>query len=411
MTTPQAAALAQAARIADALTNPHQAADAIRGGRPWPQSLAGGAAGIALLHIERARSGHADHLTAHDWLNAATHERLSAADNAGLFYGAPAVAFAVWAADGGTGRYKDALALLDTAVSTITQTRLAAAYARIKRGERPTLAEFDLIRGLTGLAAYHLARHPVHTTTGDVLTYLVRLTEPLTADDPFPPWWTLVWTDGDSNPDYREGHGNFGVSHGIGSVLAVLALSLLHNASVPGAEEAVGRICAWTDQWRQQGDTGPWWPGYITADQVRIRRVAPELRPRPSWCYGIAGTARAQQLAGMALCDTDRQRTAEEAMLAALRDPAHLQLLGDDVGLCHGKAGLLHAACRMAADALTPQISTELPRLASQITTDLSPRVANAELLDGAAGTALALHTFGTGTAPASRWDAVLALA
>ncbi|MFI7707498.1 lanthionine synthetase C family protein [Nonomuraea sp. NPDC049480] len=411
MITPEAAAQAQAARIADVLTDPHRSAATIRGGRPWPQSLAGGAAGIALLHIERARSGHADHLTAHDWLTTAVEAPLSAADNAGLFYGAPALAFVIWAADGGTGRYRDALARLDTAVSTVTQTRLATAYARIERGERPTLAEFDLIRGLAGLAAYHLARHPDHPITGDVLTYLVRLTEPLTADDPFPPWWTPVWTDGEPNPNYREGHGNFGVSHGVGSVLALLALSLLQNASVPGAEEAIGRICAWTDHWRQTGEAGPWWPGYITADQVRMRCVSPELRPRPSWCYGIAGTARAQQLAAMALGDTDRQQTAEEAILAALRDPAHLQQLGDDTGLCHGKAGLLHAAWRMSADARTSQISAELPYLAGQLAADLSPRVSDAELLDGAAGAALALHTFGTGTAPASRWDTVLAFA
>ncbi|MEV0624154.1 lanthionine synthetase C family protein [Nonomuraea sp. NPDC050404] len=411
MTTPQTAALAAADRIAVALTNPYLAATMHRGGRPWPQSLAGGAAGIALLHIERAHTGHGDHPTAHQWLTAAVEAPLSTADNAGLFYGAPSLAFAVHAAHSGNGRYRDTLARLDSATSAITSKRLAAAHARIERGERPTMKEFDLIRGLTGLAAYHLAFHPEHPLTVSTLTYLVRLTTPWRADDPFPPWWTNVAPNGEPDPDqYPEGHGNVGLSHGIGSTLAVLSLAILQGVQIPGAEDAVRSICAWTDQWRQHDDTGPWWPGLISAAQARDGKIAPYLRPRPSWCYGIAGTARAQQLAGMALGDLDRQQTADEAMLAALRDPAQLAQL-DEIGLCHGKAGLLQAAWRMAADARTSQIADELPALAGSLADDLSARMDDFEFLDGAAGAALALHTVATATAPASRWDAVLTLA
>ncbi|TDC08064.1 lantibiotic modifying enzyme [Nonomuraea longispora] len=411
MTAPHTAALAASDRIAEMLTDPRSSAVAHRGGRPWPQSLAGGAAGIALLHIERAHTGHGDHQTAHNWLTAAVQAPLSTADNASLYYGAPCLGFAVHAAHTSNGRYLNTLARLETAVFTLTSKRVAAAQARIKRGERPTMKEFDLIRGLTGLAAFHLTFHPEHPFTISTLTYLVQLTTRRRADDPFPPWWTNVAPNGEPDPHtYPEGHGNLGLSHGIGSALAVLALAILQGLHVPGAEDAVHRICAWTDQWRQQGDTGPWWPGLISAAQARDGKINPLLRPRPSWCYGIAGTARAQQLAGMALGDLDRQRAAEEAMLAALRDPAQLDQL-DEIGLCHGKAGLLQAAWRMAADARTPCIANELPRLAASLAEDLSASVNDFELLDGAAGAALALHTAGTGTAPASRWDAVLALA
>ena len=97
-------------------------------------------------------------------------------------------------------------------------------------------------------------------------------------------------------------------------------------------------------------------------------------------------------------------------MLAALRDPAQLDRL-PETGLCHGTAGLLHAAWRMAADARTPGISAELPRLAARLAAQLSQPAPSPELLDGAAGTALALHSAGTGTAPAPHWDAFLALA
>ncbi|MGH3694845.1 MAG: lanthionine synthetase C family protein [Pseudonocardiaceae bacterium] len=405
-------ALAAADSIAAPLSDPQAAWAAAppTGGRAWPQSLAGGAAGIALLHIERARSGHGDWNTAHTWLSVAASGELTAAANAGLFFGAPALAFVTHVAAGSSGRYRRALTDLDQAVIAVTRTRLAAAHARIERGERPAMKEFDLIRGLAGLGAYHLGRHPDHQITSDVLSYLVRLTEPLPARGELPPWWTDVAPHGEPSPDYPDGHGNVGLSHGIGSVLTLLSLALLRNLPVVGADDAVARICAWTDLWRQHDRSGPWWPGLITADQVREQRVEPALQPRPSWCYGISGTARAQQLAGMALGDTARQQAAENAMLAALRDRAQLDLL-PEVGLCHGTAGLLQAAWRMAADARTPQIAAELPHLAARLTTQLSRPVPNPELLDGAAGAALALHTVGTGAAPVSGWDAFLLLA
>ncbi len=90
-------ALAAVRVIADRLADPAavHTADSSEGGsgRCRPQSLAGGAAGIALLHIERARAGHGDWATAHAWLSAAVRDDLSAGPNASLFFGAPTLAF------------------------------------------------------------------------------------------------------------------------------------------------------------------------------------------------------------------------------------------------------------------------------------------------------------------------------
>lgn len=144
--------------------------------------------------------------------------------------------------------------------------------------------------------------------------------------------------------------------------------------------------------------------------QTTDNHVHGSLRPRPSWCYGVSGTARAQQLAGLALHEPVRVRAAENAILAALRDP----LLRDrlpETGLCHGMAGLLHATWRMAAETGNPEITAELPPLADRLIAGLDQDAPDPELLDGAAGAALALHTFGTGGAPAPHWDTFLALA
>lgn len=407
--SPNLEALATADTIAAALSDPQPwAAEPPDHALSWPQSLWGGAAGIALLHIERARSGHGDPRIAHAWLNVAASGLVTTASNANLFFGAPALALITHAAAGTSCRYRRTLARLDDAVTSITRIRLAQAHARIDRDEQPEMKEVDLIRGLTGLGAYHLRRHPAHPITADVLSYLVRLTEPLPAHGELPPWWTTVAPNGEPSSDYPYGHGNLGVSHGIGSSLALLSLSVIHDVSVSGAKEAIERICAWTDTWRQQHEAAAWWPGLITIEQVREQRVDPSQRPRPSWCYGISGTARAHQLAGLALADKARQQSAEKAMLATLRDSAQLDRL-PEIGLCHGAAGLLHATWRMAADARTPELRDELPAVATRLTARLA-HPGPAGLLDGAAGAALALHTYSTDTA-ASGWDAVLLMA
>jgi hypothetical protein len=411
-TAPAPAVLSTADQLAHALADPSTVWPGGRpdGGRAWPQSLAGGASGIALLHIERARTGRGDWDTAHAWLATAVHGEVSAAANASLYFGAPALAFITHCAASASSRYLRVLERLDEATLTVTRTRLVEAHLRIDRAERPPMEEFDLIQGLSGLGAYHLSRHPHHEITGDVLAYLVRLTEPMPDPDGLPPWWMSVAPNGAPSSEYLHGHGNFGVSHGIGSALSVLSLALLRGQAAPGMADAIERICAWTDQWRQGDKTGPWWPGLITSEQATDGHVHPDLRPRPSWCYGVSGTARAQQLAGLALRDSARVQAAENAILANLRDPIQLNKL-PEIGLCHGTAGLLHAAWRMATETGNTEIAAELPRLANRLIVALDQDDHDPELLDGAAGAALALHTLGTGSAPAPHWDTFLALA
>lgn len=411
-TAPAPAALSTADRLAHALSDPSTVWPGGRpnSGRAWPQSLAGGASGIALLHIERARTGHGDWDTAHSWMAAAVHGEVSAAANANLYFGAPALAFITHRAASASSRYLRVLERLDQATLTVTRTRLAAAHRRIDRAERPPMEEFDLIQGLSGLGAYHLSRHPHHDITREILAYLVCLTELMPDSAGLPPWWMNVGPTGAPSADYPQGHGNFGLAHGIGSALSVLSQALLRDLAVPGIADAVERICAWTDQWRQGDETGPWWPGLISMRQAADGQVHPDLRPRPSWCYGVTGTARAQQLAGLALRDPARVEAAESAILAVLRDPLQLDRL-PEIGLCHGTAGLLHAAWRMATETGNTEITAELPRLVERLITALDQPGHDPELLDGATGAALALHTLGTGSAPAPHWDTFLALA
>ncbi|MGW3661004.1 lanthionine synthetase C family protein [Streptomyces sp. NPDC005151] len=365
------------------------------------QSLSKGAAGVAVLHGLRAQRGLGGEEEMRAWLARATRDDLSAGPGAGLWFGAPAVAFALHVA--APGRSPGAIASLDAAVADLTETRLRAAHARLDAQRRPALYEFDLVRGLTGLGAYLLHRDPGGDLVRRVLTYLVRLTRPVPADDPAGPdapgWWTGDVPTGSDDPAFAAGQTDFGMAHGIAGPLAFMAISMRAGVSVDGQHEAIETICRWLDAWRQQAPAGPWWPERITLDELRDGRPHLDRPARPSWCYGTPGQARAQQLAALATGDTVRQKAAEEALARCLDDPVQLARIVDPA-LCHGWAGLLATAWHAAADASTPDLADRLPALLGTLLDHArdTPPGALPGLIEGTAGIALTLHSIATGT-------------
>lgn len=400
-------AQAVAARLAENLAVPpaRECGDDRSPSNPrWrSQSLSKGAAGVAVLHSVRAHSGLSSWARVHAWLTCATDEELSAGPGAGLWYGAPAVAFAMAAAP--TGQYQRALQVLDTAITKLVRTRLDAASARMAAALRPSLAEFDLVRGLTGLGVYLLRRDPQGDPVRQVLAYLVRLTEPLPADDHLgvsaPGWWTSDLPSGQADDAFCGGHADLGMAHGIAGPLALLALALRQGITVDGQTAAIERICQWLDVWRHDGVTGPWWPERVTLADLRASRSTHRGPARPSWCYGSPGLARAQQLAGHATRDTTRQQHAEQALAKCLSDPHQLARITDPA-LCHGWAGVLATVWHAATDALSSDIVALLPRPLDTLLhhTELSdsPTLRQSGLIEGSAGIALILHTMTAGT-------------
>lgn len=364
------------------------------------QSLSGGAAGIALRHIEAARTGAGTWDLANAALRQAVAEGVSIADWASLYHGAPALSFVLHAAPDRRG-LAEATATVDAGTASVTRARLDSAHARIDRHTRPSLSEYDLIGGLTGLGVA-LRRNGHHDLLRDVLTYLVRLTEPING---LPGWWCPTGPHR-RQPGPAGGHSNHGIAHGITGVLALLALTHSDGIMVDGQVNAITLICQWLDRWEQHDDSGGcWWPQIVTAadlDHGTISQPHPN-RPisRPSWCYGTPGITRALQLAARALHDHDRQRHAETAFTQCLNDPAQLDLLTDR-SLCHGTGGLLATARRVAADALFPITPTPALRLHQQAA---APAAEPPGFLVGSAGATLAAAATTT-----TSWDACLLL-
>ncbi|WP_240796304.1 lanthionine synthetase C family protein [Streptomyces sp. RFCAC02] len=331
---------------------------------------------MALWHVERGDGAAARH-----HLGLAVSPGVSTGGNASLFHGAPALEFVL----GRAGRPHHPG--VSEAVDRVVTDRLAAARQRQATGVLPHLAEWDLIRGLTGLGALLLTRDPVPPLLRELLGHLVSLARPVRAGDrKVPGWWAQSGPGGEEMPG---GHGNNGIAHGIAGPLALLSLAVRCGVQVPGQLDAIGVMARWLDAY------GNWY--WTTRDHL-TGHAPPEAPPtRPSWCYGRLGNARTQQLAGIALGDPTRCRTAEDAAVRALRDPAVLDRV-TDASLCHGWAGLLTVTRSIAADSPEPRrFGSLVTTLHQRLTTDLH-RLTKPGLLEGRAGARLALDgTDGTG--------------
>ncbi|MFF1914315.1 lanthionine synthetase C family protein [Streptomyces sp. NPDC058239] len=375
------------------------------------QSLSKGAAGVAVLHGLRAQCGLSGEEAMHAWLARATRDNLSAGPGAGLWFGAPAVAFAISTA--APGRYPGAMASLDAAVADLTENRLKTALARMDAERRPALYEFDLVRGLTGLGAYLLHRDPGGDLVRRVLSYLVRLTHPVRAGDAAglsaPGWWTAEIPAKEDDPAFAAGQADFGAAHGIAGPLSLMSIAMRDGVTVDGHREAIEIICRWLGSWRQHAPAGMWWPERITLAELRDGRPHRDGPARPSWCYGTPALARAQQLAALSIGDTTWQQAAEDALLRCLDDPIQLARITDPA-LCHGWAGVLATAWHVAADAAAPTLAHRLPGLLGALLDHAReiPPEALPGLVEGSAGIALTLHTIATGQA--GGWQTCLLL-
>jgi hypothetical protein len=397
--TPATAADMIAARLS---TPPASAGPHLR-----QQSLADGAAGIALLHITRAHTGHGTWTAAHAWLRAATGTDLAATDDASLYFGAPALGYVLHtAARHHADRYTNARHQVDQAVTALTHRRVDHALARISRGALPVAAEFDVIRGLAGIGA-HLLRHtPGDDALGRILDYLVRLTKPIEHDGiRVPGWWTGHDPSGKSTAEPPGGHGNLGMAHGVTGPLALLALAMRAGVVVNGHADAIHRICAWLDACRRGQDGAWWWPQWIALDELNTGQVHQSGPGRPSWCYGTPGITRAQQLAGLATDDPARQDVAEQALTGCLTDLGQLDSIRD-ASLCHGWAGLLHTVRACTADSAV-DLSGHLAYLTDRLVQQLRNGPTEPDgFLEGAACAALALHA--AAEPSTSGWDTCL---
>ncbi|MFV0135516.1 lanthionine synthetase C family protein [Streptomyces sp. HMX87] len=334
-------------------------------------------------------------------------------ESAGLYYGAPAVAFALHSA--GHPAYRSALEALDEALTMLVAQRLSTAEQRMDDGRPPCMREYDLISGLTGFGAYFLHRDSSTESLHGVLRYLVRLLQERVKVDgrELPGWWTSDSPTSHPDDAWPTGHGNFGMAHGVAGPIALLALASRAGHTVPGQLEALTASCGLLEQWAHPTPAGSAaWPETVSVDRWLAGPVPQFRAGRPSWCYGTPGIARALQLAAIACGREDSRLRAESLLTACLRDPDQLARITDPT-VCHGWAGLCLAADRAAADTDSDSpLRRTLPRLRARFTAHLAhnPLPEGAGLLTGADGVLLTIHTLNPSHPVASGWETCLLL-
>ncbi|MEU5992848.1 lanthionine synthetase LanC family protein [Spirillospora sp. NPDC047418] len=190
------------------------------------QSLATGTAGIAILHVERSLTGRNCWGETHRRIQQVARGPIDGGDHAGLYYGAPALAFLLGMTNAdGQQRYAEPLAVLDRHVTRLAHRRVTSALQRINAGQHAAFSEYDLFHGLVGVGTLLLERRPGSDVLAEVLTYLTQLTRPRRdSRDELPGWWVS------HNPDPMlptpGGHANFGMAHGAAVILMTRWLSV-----------------------------------------------------------------------------------------------------------------------------------------------------------------------------------------
>lgn len=392
---------------------------------PWSGlPLTEGHVGVSLLFSELSAADPRYRTATHAHLRTAAGY-LSGPDGECLFGGTPAMAFAARVAQHHPNDYRALLDRLDERVTVRMRSLLDTESDRLDAGKAgvPT-ATYDAISGVSGIGRYLLLSQPEHSELlADTLRYLVRLTEPVRAyGHKVPGWWSDEPPGLATGSRYDRGHFNLGLAHGICGPLALLSLAKQAGIEVDGQDEAIARI---VDHLLPQQFSPGRWRGALAFDEFLTGSGDPEPDDTMiAWCYGTLGVARTLQLAGAALGRTDWRQVAVRTLHDVL-DRRHLSF--GDYSLCHGWAGLLHIAWRMARDGADHELAARLPEIAEPILAGYNPshpfgfyyerpnlpadrRLAahRAGFLEGAAGIALALHVYATDRDPHRPWESAL---
>jgi lantibiotic biosynthesis protein len=357
------------------------------------------------------------------------HAALSAAAQAagagdatlGLYGGLAGLGFSAALLAGGRARYGGLLESVDDLITGAAGER----SAELAKARGLSVAEWDLISGLTGVGVHLLGRRELADRRAALEQVLAGLVALASADGDPPRWSTP--------PEYlytnlREltpaGNVNCGLSHGVPGPLALMSLALEAGVEVPGQMAAMRSTADWLAAQALPGPFGPEWPAAVPL--VDGAGPAPRQgRPLPGWCYGNAGVARALWLSSRALADPGLAETALDALKVALgRQRAERPL--EAPTLCHGTAGLAQVSLRIAADSGDPEIASGARELCLELVDRFEPDVPlgyrditigkseprlavdDPTLLAGAAGTALVLLAAADDHDP--EWDRALLL-
>lgn len=342
-------------------------------GEPDRDGLAGGRAGLALLH-RAAGDGEA---AARLWERA---QGGVAEMPMGLFEGLAGIGWA-------------AARLGPDALDPDWDQEIEDALTEVA-GDAPWTRPLDLVFGLAGIAVYALDRLPRPGARALIDRVVARLEEAAesTADG-----FRFRTRPEHIKPEraarHPAGYFDLGLAHGIAGIVAVLGRAAA--AGVTGARPLLDGAAAWLlARDLAAGFPEAEFPG---ADPVPARAA---------WCYGDPGIAVGLLTAARAVGAGEwEERALATARRAAAREMDDCGVI--DAGLCHGAAGLAHVFNRLYQATGDGVLAAAAERWFERALA--MERPAEPGILVGAAGLALALDAAAADRAP--DWDGFLLLA
>jgi lantibiotic biosynthesis protein len=227
-------------------------------------------------------------------------------------------------------------------------------------------ADFDQISGVTGVIAGLLGKDP----SGSFGSVARALSEGTLRRPSQPPWGTpsALLPDSMVKDQYPRGVVNLGLAHGLAGVVAALALDVLEGGG--GVDEKLALVVA-ADTLAsavQECDGSPTLPHLLPIGEPNNA----EGPGRSAWCYGPPGAARALSLAGAVLGRPELIRLANDLLVASIARPARIACL-DTPTFCHGIAGVLQIAARMAEDTADTRVAAQVPQLCARLLSFYDP--------------------------------------
>jgi lantibiotic modifying enzyme len=288
--------------------------------------------------------------------------------------------------------------------------------------------DFDVMSGVSGIGRYLLMRYgPNHPAVRMITSFLIELTIPKVLDGHRVPGWCAKGTIKLGNGSVIGGDGpylNLGLAHGIAGPLAYLAVAKDGGAIDAGLDEAIERVVSWLVGWLGRGAQGTNWPSWVFLDEEMSQVSSANFGDRRAWCYGTPGIASSIQLAGSAMGRQEWIDIAVEALACQLSQENMTDKYSDlkNVGLCHGWAGILRIAQKMAPLDPTGRLASSVEYLAQLLVDSFDPLTSfgfrnnelgstfhpeNPGLLSGCAGTALSLLAYANGGHSQTNWEEV----
>jgi lantibiotic biosynthesis protein len=193
--------------------------------------------------------------------------------------------------------------------------------------------KYDYFTGLIGKGMYFLERHAARDCSQEIIQILDAL-ESLSIQDQFGLTWADYYAlERNKKEDVAF---NFGMSHGIPSILMFLTKVLAHDIESNRIKNMISGSLNWLMSFRQTNSKEVFFPvRMINYDDL----FPDDHAARIAWCYGDLGLTYALYMAGHAVkrhdvCDFSL------SMLQAISRKRGMEACGVvDAGLCHGSAG------------------------------------------------------------------------